>query len=161
RALRRADQARRAQAVQQGAERALAALEVSVRRAAEAREEAESARVERDAALVLVRAEADRAAAELAALTEVAHRDAAARAQQELRVTQLHERAVTDLGLDPQTLIAEFGPDRPVPVRSEDGSEESVPYVRAEQEKRLRAAERALSLLGRVNPLALEEYAAL
>src|SRR5690606_18754538 len=37
----------------------------------------------------------------------------------------------------------------------------TVPYVRAEQEKRLRAAERALSLLGRVNPLALEEFAAL
>ena len=36
-----------------------------------------------------------------------------------------------------------------------------MPYVRAEQEKRLRTAERALALLGRVNPLALEEYAAL
>jgi chromosome segregation protein len=33
--------------------------------------------------------------------------------------------------------------------------------VREEQEKRLRKAERALSLLGKVNPLALEEYAAL
>jgi chromosome segregation protein len=37
----------------------------------------------------------------------------------------------------------------------------SVPYVRAEQEKRLRAAERALALLGKVNPLALEEFDAL
>ena len=36
-----------------------------------------------------------------------------------------------------------------------------TPYVRAEQEKRLRSAERALALLGRVNPLALEEFAAL
>ncbi len=33
--------------------------------------------------------------------------------------------------------------------------------MRAEQEKRLRSADRALALLGRVNPLALEEYAAL
>ena len=33
--------------------------------------------------------------------------------------------------------------------------------MRADQEKRLRAAERALALLGRVNPLALEEFAAL
>ena len=33
--------------------------------------------------------------------------------------------------------------------------------MRAEQEKRLRAAERALALLGKVNPLALEEFAAL
>ena len=36
-----------------------------------------------------------------------------------------------------------------------------MPYVRAEQEKRLRTAERALALLGTVNPLALEEFAAL
>jgi chromosome segregation protein len=35
------------------------------------------------------------------------------------------------------------------------------PYVRDEQEKRLRTAERSLAVLGRVNPLALEEYAAL
>src|SRR5690606_21688667 len=37
----------------------------------------------------------------------------------------------------------------------------TVPFVREEQEKRLRRAERALSQLGRVNPLALEEFAAL
>jgi chromosome segregation protein len=37
----------------------------------------------------------------------------------------------------------------------------AVPYVREAQAKRLRSAERKLSTLGRVNPLALEEYAAL
>jgi len=36
-----------------------------------------------------------------------------------------------------------------------------VPYVRAEQQARAEAAERQLVRLGRVNPLALEEYAAL
>jgi chromosome segregation protein len=36
-----------------------------------------------------------------------------------------------------------------------------VPYVRAEQEARAEAAERQLARLGKVNPLALEEYAAL
>jgi chromosome segregation protein len=36
-----------------------------------------------------------------------------------------------------------------------------VPYVREEQQKRLRKAERALSMLGRVNPLALEEFTAM
>ena len=48
----------------------------------------------------------------------------------------------------------------PVPTGT---SEEpaSSPYVRAEQEKRARTAERELALLGNVNPLALEEYAAL
>ena len=34
----------------------------------------------------------------------------------------------------------------------------AVPFVREEQQKRLRAAERALAMLGRVNPLALEEF---
>ncbi len=45
----------------------------------------------------------------------------------------------------------------------EDGQDivEGKPFVREEQEKRLRKAERDLSALGRVNPLALEEFAAL
>ena len=38
---------------------------------------------------------------------------------------------------------------------------EGVPFVRAEQEKRLKKAERELAALGKVNPLALEEFAAL
>ncbi|WP_420368031.1 AAA family ATPase [Curtobacterium sp. L1-20] len=38
---------------------------------------------------------------------------------------------------------------------------ETVPYVRAEQEQRLAAAERDLGRLGKVNPLALEEFQAL
>ncbi len=33
--------------------------------------------------------------------------------------------------------------------------------MREEQQKRLRAAERALSMLGKVNPLALEEFSAM
>src|SRR5690606_26600171 len=127
---------------------------------------------ERDVALVAVRAEVERWSAELAQLTDAAHRDEVARAQQVLRVEQLQARAVEDLGIDPQVLLEEFGPDRPVPVlepptagtagSDDDGTgPRTVPYVRAEQEKRLRSAERALSLLGRVNPLALEEFAAL
>ncbi|WP_144712417.1 AAA family ATPase [Curtobacterium pusillum] len=38
---------------------------------------------------------------------------------------------------------------------------ETVPYDRAEQERRLKAAERDLGQLGKVNPLALEEFQAL
>src|SRR5207244_1809434 len=43
--------------------------------------------------------------------------------------------------------------DRPVP--------QPVPFDRAMQEKRAAKAERDLNLLGKVNPLALEEFAAL
>jgi hypothetical protein len=50
---------------------------------------------------------------------------------------------------------AAYGAAEPVPpVRT-------VPYVRAEQEKRAATAQRQLDQLGKVNPLALEEYAAL
>ncbi|WP_424467109.1 chromosome segregation SMC family protein [Pseudoclavibacter helvolus] len=45
----------------------------------------------------------------------------------------------------------------------EDDTEEivGVPFVRSEQQARLAAAERKMSTLGRINPLALEEFAAL
>lgn len=51
-------------------------------------------------------------------------------------------------------------------VEGADGSDspeadEPRPFIRSEQEKRLRAAERAYHQLGKVNPLALEEFAAL
>jgi chromosome segregation protein len=99
----------------------------------------------------------------------VVHRDEVARAEQRLRIEALEERAVQELGVDPATLIAEYGPRVAVPAvptdgASEDGAAgtpETRPYVRTEQEVRARQAERALALLGKVNPLALEEYAAL
>ncbi|RYV51763.1 chromosome segregation protein SMC [Pengzhenrongella frigida] len=158
----RAHQAHLAQAVRSGAQRALAELEVSLHRAGLEREAAEAARQERDGALVVLRAEVDELTRQLAELTDVAHRDEVARAQQRLRIVQLEMRAVDDLGLDPQMLLESFGPHLPVPVLAgADDAPREVPYVREQQEKRLRAAERALALLGRVNPLALEEFAAL
>jgi chromosome segregation protein len=47
------------------------------------------------------------------------------------------------------------------PAAEADGQVVGVPYDRAEQERRAEAAERQLAKLGKVNPLALEEYAAL
>ncbi|MDX6224351.1 MAG: chromosome segregation protein, partial [Frankiales bacterium] len=103
---------------------------------------------------------------ELERLTDVVHRDEVARAEQRLRIEQLETRLAEEYGLDGETVIGEYGPDVLVPpsvledgTAPEDGV--SVAYVREEQEKRLRTAERALALLGKVNPLALEEYAAL
>jgi chromosome segregation protein len=165
----RVRQAERAEAVREGAQVALAAIERSLSRARDERAAAEEARGELDAAVGARRVEVDALAAQLRELTDVAHRDEVARAQQQLRIEQLQERSVTELGLDPQVLLDEFGPDRPVPVLAEDGSVRededggplTEPYVRAVQEKRLRSAERALAQLGKVNPLALEEFAAL
>ncbi len=93
-----------------------------------------------------------------------------ARTQQRMRIEQLEERALEELGIDADALVADYGPDQPVPQIGVDGAAdgpedeeapEPVPYVREEQQKRLRAAERALRELGRVNPLALEEFSAM
>ncbi|ADG74360.1 chromosome segregation protein SMC [Cellulomonas flavigena DSM 20109] len=163
----RARQAAVALAVHTAAVHTGGLLDRALRRASDARDAAEAARAERDAALAAVRTRVDGLARDLAELTDVAHKDEVARAEQRLRIEQLETRAVEELGLDPQVLLDEFGPHRDVPVVPVPGAEPdedaptAVPYVRAEQEKRLRAAERALALLGKVNPLALEEFAAL
>src|SRR3954447_12458348 len=56
-------------------------------------------------------------------------------------------------------LISEYGPDQLVPAQDPEDMPE--PYDRAAQEKRARAADKQMTLLGKVNPLALEEFAAL
>ena len=163
----RVRQARLAGAVRDGANRTLGALEDSLHRAAATRDAAEAARSARAETLALVRTEVESRTRDLTELTDVVHRDEVVRAQQLLRIEQLQTRAIDELGLDPVVLLEEYGPHRPVPGVLRPGADvdadrpTEVPYVREEQEKRLRAAERALSLLGRVNPLALEEFAAL
>ncbi|WP_331715804.1 hypothetical protein [Tessaracoccus coleopterorum] len=45
-----------------------------------------------------------------------AHRDEMVRIEHRMRIEQLADRALSDLGLAPEVLLAEYGPDRPVPV---------------------------------------------
>jgi chromosome segregation protein len=134
-------------------------------RAARLREEGERQRAERDAAAQALRAEMGTHQDELRELTDSAHRDEVARARQVARIEQLQARAVEELGIDPDVLMEDYGPHQPIPfVAGPDHDGETPPpaaFVRDEQEKRLRKAERGLSALGRVNPLALEEFAAL
>ena len=140
-------------------------LEDSVRRAAQARTELEEARRGREQELMGVRATLRDLDREHDELVNSVHRDEMARAQQRMRIEQLEERALEELGLDPDGLVADYGPDQLVPFfgEVEDGEETPtpVPFVREEQQKRLRSAERALAMLGRVNPLALEEFTAM
>ncbi|MDN4479639.1 chromosome segregation protein SMC [Demequina muriae] len=168
-AQRRERQAVAAREVIAGTVDALAAIDIAVAHADDARAAAEAARSERTSDLSEVRREVEGLADELRRLTDESHRDELARAQVKVRLEQLEQRAVDELGMDPAKLVEEYGPHLPVPVHSEDGDGEpdedgeqrTQPYIREAQEKRLRSAERAMKQLGQVNPLALEEFAAL
>jgi chromosome segregation protein len=89
--------------------------------------------------------------------------------EKKLQLSTLLERAGEELGLVEDVLVAEYGPDVLVPADDdlmeaqapEFEAAEGKPYLRAEQEARLAVADRKLTQLGRVNPLALEEFAAL
>nr|WP_228531713.1 chromosome segregation protein SMC [Micromonospora sp. ANENR4] len=172
-AARRAARTRGAQiarAVVGGAREALTRLTVSIARAEEHRDVVARERAAREAELSEVRGAAKRLAAELERLTSQVHRDEVARAEQRMRIEQLEAKAAEDFGLDVATLVAEYGPDRLVPPTDADVAlaekegrpvPEPVRYERPVQEKRAAKAERELALLGKVNPLALEEFAAL
>ncbi|KHK97491.1 chromosome segregation protein SMC [Microbacterium mangrovi] len=127
-----------------------------------------------EARVELAAAEATRSAVS-AELDEVRRHDAAVRSridaltervhglelqihEKRLQLTSLLERVQSELGLSADILVDEYGPENPVPAE-DDG--EPVPYDRAAQRRRLQDAERKLGRLGKVNPLALEEYAAL
>ena len=216
---------------------AAAVARASVEEAAAGRTAAET---ERDQALEAshrLRREVDQARGEIASLTDAAHREEVARAEQRARLEALEQRALSELGLETGVLVEEFGPHLPVPEVSQlvdsdepeprgpdqsgadpgaegagPGTRESDlgaagpgagaegsgadglatggpvggglatggpggagaapgnrswptpsgrPYVRSEQVKRLARAKRDLARLGKVNPLALEEHAAL
>jgi chromosome segregation protein len=105
----------------------------------------------------------------LGGLTESVHSLELQIHEKRLHVTGLLERVHSELGLDEDMLVTEYGPDQAVPgstgTDEEDAPDGSpadvVPFDRAQQRRRLQEAERKLGQLGRVNPLALEEFAAL
>lgn len=159
-------------AVAAGARQLLAHAEVSLVRADRERAAAEAAKAERERELVTERALGREVKEELDKLTDSVHRGEVLGAEKRLRIEQLETRALEELGVEPAELVAEYGPEQPVPASpAADGEDlpedpgdprnRPRPFVRAEQEKRLRAAERAYQQLGKVNPLALEEFAAL
>ncbi|MGP3981141.1 chromosome segregation SMC family protein [Streptomyces sp. KR80] len=161
-----------ASAVADGARQLLAHVEVSLVRAEEERAAAERAKAEREQELVAERNQGRDLKAELDKLTDSVHRGEVLGAEKRLRIEQLETKALEELGVEPAGLVAEYGPDQLVPPSPPAEGEElpedpehprnqPVPYVRAQQEKRLKAAERAYQQLGKVNPLALEEFAAL
>ena len=157
---RRRREATVAAAVHEAAAYAVERVAAALARATTLRDAAEADRLEREQAGVALRAELIGVQDELRDLTDTAHRDEMARARQVARIEALQAKAVEELGIDPEVLVDEFGPHREVPHvvgpgEDPDAVPEPVAYVRDEQEKRLRKAERGLQALGRVNPLAL------
>ncbi|MFE2462098.1 chromosome segregation protein SMC [Streptomyces sp. NPDC059402] len=161
-----------AEAVATGARQLLAHVEVSLTRADEERTLAEAAKARREQELTAARTAGRDLKAELDKLTDSVHRGEVLGAEKRLRIEQLETKALEELGVEPAGLAAEYGPHQEVPpsppadgeVLPEDPDHprnRPRPFVRAEQEKRLKAAERAYQQLGKVNPLALEEFAAL
>ncbi|MFD4752423.1 AAA family ATPase [Streptomyces sp. NPDC058426] len=161
-----------ARAVASGARQLLAHVEVSLGRAEEERAEAERYREEAERELTAERESGRGLKAELDKLTDSVHRGEVLGAEKRLRIEQLEGRALEELGVEPSVLLAEYGPGTLVPSSPPAEGEELPedpehprnqprPFVRAEQEKRLKEAERAYQRLGKINPLALEEFAAL
>ncbi|MEL4357150.1 MULTISPECIES: chromosome segregation protein SMC [unclassified Luteococcus] len=163
-------EAEAASAVHTAAGWLLTMVDASRNLATRERNEAEAARVAAEGALGVARRETRELAKELEKLVEGAHRDEMARIEVRMRIESLAERAMSELGIEAKILMAEYGPDQFVPVLTrpdgtalteEDETPEPIPFVREQQTKRLRAAERNLQVLGRVNPLALEEFDAM
>ncbi|MFI7352593.1 AAA family ATPase [Streptomyces avidinii] len=172
RRARRRHEAEVARAVADGSRQLLAHVEVSLRRADEERAAAERAKGVAERELGDARNRGRELKGELDKLTDSVHRGEVLGAEQRLRIEALEARALEEFGMAAAGLIAEYGPDQPVPPSPAAEGEELPedpehprnrpgPFVRAQQEKRLKAAERAYQQLGKVNPLALEEFAAL
>jgi chromosome segregation protein len=119
----------------------------------------ENARSGQHAELVKLRGETAELQIRLSALTQSVHDIELINHEKKLNLANLVSRAYDELGLEQNVLISEYGPAQQVPDENSDSGFKS--YNRDEQQKRLKDAERLLDRLGRVNPLALEEFAAL
>ncbi|QRP44388.1 chromosome segregation protein SMC [Amycolatopsis sp. FDAARGOS 1241] len=164
-----------ANAVVNAGEFALERIEHSVQRAAAERDEAQAQRQTRETALTAVRGKVRELSGELEKLTDAVHRDEVLRAEQRLRLETLEGKIAEDFGIGLEDLVREYGPAVPVPPSAGEMAEYEaakergedvtapppMPYDRDTQARRARRAEKDLSLLGKVNPLALEEFAAL
>ncbi|MGN8025643.1 chromosome segregation protein SMC [Microbacterium sp. 22242] len=151
--------------------RILDSLDRSVAEARLALAAAEAARSAQNEELTALRRQDSSIRERLAGLTESVHGLELQIHEKKLHLSSLLERVQSELALDEDILVAEYGPDQLVPhdggapaeAGGEAGDEEPVgiPFDRRIQQRRLQEAERKLAQLGRVNPLALEEFAAL
>ena len=151
------------QAIGEAAYETLVHIERSIAKAGAERSRLEESKQNREGETLAIRSRNRELTHELEQLTSSVHRDELARSEQRMRIEALSQKALEEFGIDVETLQNEYGPHRDVPtfIETEDGriiEGEHVPYRRDQQEKRLAQTEKALNLLGKINPLALEEY---
>ncbi|MCH1882738.1 chromosome segregation protein SMC [Agrococcus sp. ARC_14] len=125
----------------------LGVAERSVQEARGVLAEREAARRDRNDELGRLRRDEGGLRERLQELTEHVHVAEMEAYEQRLHLSNLLERAGSELGLEERVLVAEYEP--------EEG------WDRKAEQARLQDAERKLGRLGRVNPLALEEFEAL
>jgi len=133
------------------ADRIPAVLDSLDRSVAQARVELaarEAERSKQNEELLALRGQEGQLRARLTSAAETVHGLEMQVYEKKLHLSSLIERAAEELGLEEEILVAEHG----------SGNDD---FDRAAEQARLAAAERRLAQLGRVNPLALEEFEAL
>ena len=155
----RVAKAKRARAVLGVLPDVLSLVHASVEESARALVSAEAHRQASQGELTDLRAKDATLRERLASITESVHSLEMHIYEKKLQRTTLLERVNLELGLSEALLLEEYSPDSPVPGDSED--EEGAPFDRVVQEARLAKASKQLDQLGKVNPLALEEFNAL
>ena len=164
-----------AAAVAESGRRVAEHLGVVVAAASRARDLLAAERQQRATAMAAARTEVSALNSRIGELTDALHRDEVAKAQAAMRIEQLEQTVLEQFGMAGDDLIAEYGPQVTLPPSELEMAEYEqarergeqvtapapMPYDRPTQQRRAKRAERELAELGRVNPLALEEFAAL
>ena len=188
---RRREQAAHLQGVADGARAVAAMVEHTLHDVAAKRDELQAAASSHDEELKALRAQRNQIEPKVTDLTGREHALDVNRERLAAESGQLMQKVSDELGLTLEELVSGYGPEQPVPVlddegnpvpldetEAEAGTEEgetggetgtngdsarfkTVPYNRQEQKKRLDKARRDLAALGKINPLATEEFEAL